>query len=129
MGAPEDSGRRQFRLLIVDDSNIMRRRIERSQRIEELEVVGTAGNGVEALELASRTDPDLVTMDLTMPQMDGIECISKLIAMKPSVRILVVSALSDKATAVQAMEQGANGFLHKPFTDRQLNDAIVELIS
>ena len=129
MTTQEDNARRQFRLLIVDDSNIMRRRIERSQRIEELEVVGTAGNGVEALELARRTDPDLVTMDLTMPQMDGIECISRLIAMKPSVRILVVSALSDKATAVQAMEQGANGFLHKPFTDRQLNEAIAELIS
>lgn len=129
MSATESSGRRQFRLLIVDDSNIMRRRIERSQRFEELEVVGTAGDGLEALELARRTDPDLVTMDLTMPQMDGIECISRLIAMKPSLRILVISALSDKATAVQAMEQGANGFLHKPFTDRQLNDAIAELIS
>ena len=129
MGAAESSGRRQFRLLIVDDSNIMRRRIERSQRFEELEVVGTAGDGLEALELARRTDPDLVTMDLTMPQMDGIECISRLIAMKPSLRILVISALSDKATAVQAMEQGATGFLHKPFTDRQLNDAIAELLS
>ena len=129
MRAAESTGGRQFRLLIVDDSNIMRRRIERSQRFEELEVVGTAGDGLEALELARRTDPDLVTMDLTMPQMDGIECISKLIARKPSLRILVISALSDKATAVQAMEQGANGFLHKPFTDRQLNDAIAELIS
>ena len=129
MSAAESSGKRQLRLLIVDDSNIMRRRIERSQRFMELEVVGTAGDGLEALELARRTDPDLVTMDLTMPQMDGIECISRLIAMKPSVRILVISALSDKATAVQAMEQGANGFLHKPFTDRQLNDAIGELIS
>ena len=129
MSTAESIGRRQFRLLIVDDSNIMRRRIERSQRFEELEVVGTAGDGLEALELARRTDPDLVTMDLTMPQMDGIECISRLIAMKPSLRILVISALSDKATAVQAMEQGANGFLHKPFTDRQLNDAIAELIS
>ncbi len=124
-----DGGRRQVRLLIVDDSNIVRRRIERSQRLGEIEVVGTASNGIEALELARRTDPDLVTMDLTMPQMDGIECISRLIELKPSMRILVISALADKATAVQAMEQGANGFLHKPFTDRQLNDAIAELIS
>ncbi len=124
-----DGGRRQVRLLIVDDSNIVRRRIERSQRLGEIEVVGTASNGFEALELARRTDPDLVTMDLTMPQMDGIECISRLIELKPSMRILVISALADKATAVQAMEQGANGFLHKPFTDRQLNDAIAELIS
>jgi two-component system chemotaxis response regulator CheY len=120
--------RRMFRLLIVDDSNIMRRRIERSQQFDELEVVGAASNGVEAIELFRRTDPDLVTMDLTMPQMDGIECIEQIVRLKPAVRILVISALADKATAVDAMEKGANGFLNKPFTDRQLNEAIAELI-
>src|SRR5690349_10218112 len=122
------AGKRAFRLLIVDDSNIMRRRIERSQQFDELQVVGAACNGVEAIELFRRTDPDLVTMDLTMPQMDGIECIEELVKMKPAVRILVISALADKATAVDAMEKGANGFLNKPFTDRQLNEAIAELI-
>jgi two-component system, chemotaxis family, chemotaxis protein CheY len=120
--------RRAFRLLIVDDSNIMRRRIERSQQFDELEVVGAAANGVEALELFHKTDPDLVTMDLTMPRMDGIECIEKIVRLKPQVRILVISALADKATAIDAMEKGANGFLNKPFTDRQLNDAIADLI-
>jgi two-component system, chemotaxis family, chemotaxis protein CheY len=114
---------RSLKLMIVDDSNIMRRRIERSQQFDEIELVGTAGNGLEALH-----DPDVVTMDLTMPQMDGIECISKLVELKPAVRILVISALADKATAVEAMEKGANGFLNKPFTDRQLNEAIADLI-
>jgi len=122
------SGARPLRLLIVDDSNIMRRRIERSQQFEQLEVVGAAANGIEALELFQRTDPDLVTMDLTMPQMDGIECIERMVQLKPAVRILVISALADKATAVDAMEKGANGFLNKPFTDRQLNEAIAELM-
>ena len=116
------------RRLIVDDSNIMRRRIECSQQFAEIVVVGTASNGVQALDLARRTDPDLVTMDLTMPQMDGIECITQLVRLKPEVRILVISALADKATAVEAMERGANGFLNKPFTDRQLNEAIAELM-
>jgi len=120
--------KRPLRLLIVDDSNIVRRRIERSQQFDELEVVGTAANGVEALDLFKRTDPDLVTMDLTMPQMDGIECIEKIVQLKPEVRILVISALADKATAVDAMEKGANGFLNKPFTDRQLNEALAELL-
>jgi len=119
---------RSYKLMIVDDSNIMRRRIERSQQFAGLQLVGTAGNGVEALELFRKTDPDVVTMDLTMPRMDGIECIGKLVAMKPAVRILVISALADKATAVEAMEKGANGFLNKPFTDRQLNEAIAELM-
>ena len=122
------NGKRTMKLMIVDDSNIMRRRIERSQQFEQLQLVGTAGNGVEAIELFKRTDPDVVTMDLTMPRMDGIECISHLVALKPEVRILVVSALADKATAVEAMEKGANGFLNKPFTDRQLNEAIAELM-
>ena len=130
MNAVPDSARlsRAFKLLIVDDSNIMRRRIERSQQFEELEVVGTAGNGYEAIELFRKTDPDVVTMDITMPRMDGIECIEKLVSLKPAVRILVISALADKDTAVEAMEKGANGFLNKPFTDRQLNEAIAELL-
>jgi two-component system chemotaxis response regulator CheY len=105
---------RSLKLMIVDDSNIMRRRIERSQQFDEIELVGTAGNGLEALELFRKADPDVVTMDLTMPQMDGIECISKLVELKPA--------------AVEAMEKGANGFLNKPFTDRQLNEAIADLI-
>jgi len=122
------NARRSYKLMIVDDSNIMRRRIERSQNFDELELIGTAGNGLEAIELFKKADPDVVTMDLTMPQMDGIECISKLVELKPAIRILVISALADKATAVEAMEKGANGFLNKPFTDRQLNEAIADLI-
>jgi two-component system, chemotaxis family, chemotaxis protein CheY len=126
--AMSDNGKKSYKLMIVDDSNIMRRRIERSNQFDELELVGTAANGLEALEMFKKTDPDVVTMDLTMPQMDGIECISKLVVLKPAVRILVISALADKATAVEAMEKGANGFLNKPFTDRQLNEAIADLM-
>ena len=117
-----------LKLMIVDDSNIIRRRIERSQQIDRLQFVGAACNGVEALELFAETDPDVVTMDLTMPEMDGIECVERLVARKPELRILVVSALADKATAVEAIARGANGFLCKPFTDRQLNDALTELL-
>ena len=128
MNGATPMNKRPIKLLIVDDSNIVRRRIERSQQFDGLELVGAAGNGVDALELFGKTDPDVVTMDLTMPRMDGIECIGRMVALKPEVRILVISALADKATAVEAMERGANGFLNKPFTDRQLNDAIAELV-
>jgi two-component system, chemotaxis family, chemotaxis protein CheY len=127
-GTAHNGARRAMKLMIVDDSNIMRRRIERSQQFEELELVGTASNGIEAIEMFRKMDPDVITMDLTMPQMDGIECIENIVKLKPAVRILVISALADKATAVEAMEKGANGFLNKPFTDRQLNEAIAELI-
>jgi two-component system chemotaxis response regulator CheY len=123
-----DDRQASLKLMIVDDSNIIRRRIERSQQIDRLEVVGAAVNGREAVDLFQRTRPDVVTMDLTMPEMDGIECVEKLVAINPKVLILVVSALADKATAVEAIEKGANGFLCKPFTDRQLNDALEELL-
>ncbi len=116
------------RLMIVDDSNIMRRKIERSQELPNVEVVGTAGNGREALELHATSRPTLVTMDLTMPEMDGIECVEQLVSRDPDIRILVISALADKATAIEALEKGASGFLCKPFTERQLNEALVKLI-
>jgi len=128
MPARLSSSPQPIRMLIVDDSNIVRRRIERSQQIPDLQVVGSAADGREALEMFRATDPDVVTMDITMPHMDGIECVEKLVQMKPEVLILVVSALADKATAVEAMEKGANGFLHKPFSDRQLNEALEELL-
>ena len=123
-----NAGQPSLKLMIVDDSNIIRRRIERSQQIDRLEVVGAAANGRDAVEMFRRTSPDVVTMDLTMPEMDGVECVQQLVAIKPNVLILVVSALADKATAVEAIEKGANGFLCKPFTDRQLNDALEELL-
>jgi two-component system, chemotaxis family, chemotaxis protein CheY len=124
--APDSMPR--LRLLIVDDSNVIRRRIERSQRLPQLQVVGTARDGREAIERFIETDPDVVTMDITMPQMNGIECVEELVRLKPGVLILIVSALADKATAVEAMEKGANGFLNKPFSDRQLNEALEELL-
>jgi two-component system chemotaxis response regulator CheY len=118
MAKPAANG--PLKLMIVDDSNIIRRRIERSQQIARLEVVGSASNGRAAVEMFRRTQPDVVTMDLTMPE---------LVAINSEVLILVVSALADKATAVDAIAKGANGFLCKPFTDRQLNDALEELLS
>jgi two-component system chemotaxis response regulator CheY len=126
--AGADMSQTRLKLMIVDDSNIIRRRIERSQQIARLEVVGAASNGREAVELFRRTRPDVVTMDLTMPEKDGIDGVQELVALNSKVFILVVSALADKATAVEAIEKGANGFLCKPFTDRQLNDALEELL-
>lgn len=117
-----------MKLMVVDDSNIIRRKIERSNQVDRLEVVGTACNGREALDVFAQTDPDVVTMDITMPEMDGIECVDALVKKKPNILILVVSALSDKATAIEALKRGANGFLCKPFNDKQLNEALTELL-
>ena len=113
-----------MRLLIVDDSKIIRNRIQRSLDDYDLDIVGSASNGVEAVQLVKTRLPELVTMDLTMPEMDGIECIEKILEISPNLVILVVSALSDKATAIEAMKKGAHGFLCKPFTERELTDAL-----
>ncbi len=119
---------RRFTMMICDDSNIIRRKIERELNIDRLEVVASAANGRIAVETFTRQPVDVVTMDITMPEMDGIECVKKLVQIKPDVLILVISALSDKATAIEALKSGANGFLCKPFSDRQLTEALEELL-
>lgn len=115
------------RLLIVDDSAIIRRRIERAHGLNSYEVIGTAEDGLEAVEMARTLKPDMVTIDLTMPNMEGSVAIPLIAEICPEARILVVSALADKATAIAALASGAQGFLCKPFTDIELAEALKEL--
>ena len=116
------------KVLVVDDSNVIRNRITRGFNSSQFELVGVAKNGVEAIELFKEKHPQVVTMDLTMPEMDGLACIEELIRLDPEVNILVVSALTDKATGIKAIDLGARGFISKPFTDEQLVDALNELV-
>ncbi len=117
-----------LKLMIVDDSNIIRSKITRTLSQHNMEVVATASNGEEAISLFAKTTPDVVTMDLTMPRMDGLECIRALRKLNSNVHILVVSALADKATAIQALKEGAQGFLCKPFSEGDLTEAMDELL-
>lgn len=117
-----------YTLMIVDDSNIIRNRIERSFSDSDIKIVATASNGVEALEKFNEFKPDFITMDLTMPHMDGLESIQKLVALGTGVSILVVSALSDKTTALQALQYGARGFICKPFNEEELVAGLKRLI-
>ena len=116
-----------LQLMIVDDSNIIRNKIERARDASRYELVATAKNGQEAIDQFNKTKPDIVTMDLTMPEMDGIECIEQLISINSEALVLVVSALSDQATGIEALEKGAAGFLLKPFTEAQLSEALEEM--
>jgi len=121
-----------MRLLIVDDSTLIRNRVARilsDPRLNTIQLMGMAKNGVEAISLFSQHTPELVTMDITMPEMDGVECTEKMIHISPDCNILVVSALSDKATALKALKKGARGFLYKPFSDEELIAAFLELTS
>jgi two-component system chemotaxis response regulator CheY len=119
------------KLMVVDDSMVFRNRIQRLARdqLPGITVVATAADGIEAVEQARRFHPDLVTMDLTMPRMDGPSCLEALRPVVPNARVLVVSALSDRATALKAMTRGAHGFLLKPFSDDQLVDSLRELMA
>jgi two-component system chemotaxis response regulator CheY len=123
--------RKTRRLMVVDDSSIIRNRVARvieAGRIPTVRLVGMARNGKEAVQMCHEHWPDVITMDLTMPEMDGIACTENLVRINPDVLILVVSALNDKATALEALQKGAHGFVCKPFTDDQLADALNELL-
>lgn len=120
-----------MRMMIVDDSMVIRNRIARltnDPRLSDLSIVGLAADGEQALEIARSKRPDLITMDLTMPNMDGEQCIAEIAKILPEANILVVSALSDKTTALRAIRQGAHGFLHKPFRDEELLQSLLELM-
>ncbi|MDK4680872.1 response regulator [Kingella negevensis] len=120
-----------YRLMIVDDSNVIRNRIERGLAGSDIqfEVVATASNGNEAVEQFRKTRPQFVTMDITMPGMDGLECVQSLMTLDPNVNILVISALSDEYTGLLALSYGARGFLNKPFRDEELAEALQQLVA
>lgn len=118
-----------MKLLIVDDSSIVRRSIQKILDDKHITEIDQAKNGVEAVELFRLNKHDVVTLDITMPLMDGLICVEELIKINPDARVLIISALADKATAIDAVKRGASGFICKPFTGNDLIDAFQELIS
>jgi len=114
----------KLKLMIVDDSLVIRTIIAEAHNRDSYELVAIAKNGIEAIEKYHQTEPQIVTMDLTMPHMDGLECIDKLMAINPNIQIVVISALNDEATGIKALKKGAAGFVTKPFTNENFCDAI-----
>lgn len=108
-----------IKILIVDDSNVIRRGIQRTIEDKEYEI-RTAENGRDALRIFNEFHPEVVTMDITMPEMDGISCVDAMLVKDPDTRVLVITALADKCTIVEALKRGAQGFLLKPFTPERL---------
>ena len=116
------------RLLIVDDSSIMRRIIEKNLGDYDLEIIGTASNGNEALEIVKRDKPDVVTLDITMPEMDGITCLENIMIINPEIKIMIITALSDKLTGLKALNIGARSFMYKPVNAEDLKKAFDKLL-
>lgn len=117
-----------MKLLIVDDSSIMRRAIEKYLGPLGLQICATAANGKEALDFFRQHLPDLVTLDITMPLMDGLTSLAEMKKIKPAAKVIVISALSDQATGIKALKLGASAFLPKPFTEPQLLEEIRRVV-
>jgi two-component system, chemotaxis family, chemotaxis protein CheY len=119
-----------MKLMIVDDSKIMRQMImDVCKQFNGLTIVATAGDGEEAISSFKKVRPEIITMDLTMPNLDGVGAIKEIIRLDPTVKILVISALSDQETALESISEGAQGFLYKPFSKEELTEAILGILN
>lgn len=118
-----------MKLLIVDDSSIMRRTIENHLKGYDMEIIGTAGNGMDALKLVEEKRPDVVTLDITMPEMDGLTCLEKIMEIAPETKVMIITALADKLTGLQALDKGARGYLFKPVNPDDLKAAFDKLLN
>ena len=119
----------KLKLLIVDDSFIIRQAIKKYLKKYNLEVVGTAENGKVALELFEKTNPDIVTLDITMPEIDGLTVLEEMIKINKFVKVMVVTALTDKATGLKAIKLGAKSYLPKPFTEEKLQESFDRILA
>ena len=120
---------KKIRLMIVDDSLLMRQAIEMYLNEYNIEIVGTAEDGEEAIKIFNKKKPDYVTLDIVMPKMDGFGVLQTILKKRPNTKIMIVTALSDKDTALQAVEMGARSVLMKPFTPLKLKKAFDKFIS
>ena len=111
-------------ILIVDDAAFMRMMIKDILTKNGYEVAGEAENGVVAVENYGAIQPELVIMDITMPEMDGIEAVKKIKAGDPSAKIIMCSAMGQQAMVIDAIQAGARDFIVKPFQPERVIEAV-----
>lgn len=112
------------RVLIVDDAKFMRFSLRTILERNGYEVADEAENGMEAIEKYKMWHPNLVTMDITMPGMDGVEALKQIIKMDPRAKVLMVSAMGQESMVREAVMSGAQGFIVKPFKEELLVKAL-----
>ncbi len=116
------------RVLIVDDAAFMRMMIKDILQKNGFEVVGEASNGVEAVNLYKKERPDVVTMDITMPDMDGIEAVKEIRTFDANAKIIMCSAMGQQSMVMDAIKSGAKDFIVKPFQADRVLEAIRKVI-
>jgi len=112
------------RYLIVDDSVFARKNLARMIESFGGQLAGEAGDGVTAISEYDRTNPDIVLMDITMPQMEGIEAAEKIVQKHPNARIVMVSSVGYQENIVAALQRGARHFVQKPVKPEVLYEVI-----
>ena len=105
---------RPFRVLVVDDSNTMRRIISQQLKSEAYEICGEAANGEEALERYKELDPDVVTLDINMPVVDGVTALKAILEYDKNARVVMLTSEGEKQTVIDAVSMGAKGYIVKP---------------
>jgi two-component system, chemotaxis family, chemotaxis protein CheY len=112
------------RVLVVDDAAFMRKMVSDALAKGGHEVVGEAGNGVEAISQFQALKPDLVTLDITMPEKDGLAALAEIMAADPSAKVVMCSALGQESKVLEAIKLGAKDFVVKPFQPDRVIDAV-----
>ncbi|MBU3126691.1 response regulator [Clostridium tagluense] len=116
------------RVLIVDDAAFMRMMVKDILEKNGFEVVGEASNGLKAVELYKAEKPDVVTMDITMPDMDGIEAVKAIKIFDPAAKIIMCSAMGQQSMVMDAIRAGAKDFIVKPFQADRVIEAIKKVL-
>lgn len=112
------------KVLVVDDAAFMRMMIKDILSKNGYEIVGEAENGLKAVEKFQELRPDLTTMDITMPEMDGITAVKEIKKIDPSAKIIMCSAMGQQAMVIEAIQSGARDFIVKPFQADRVLEAV-----
>lgn len=117
------------KIIVVDDSRILRTILTNNLTEAGHEIIGEAANGQELLDMLDTVTPDLITLDITMPVMDGIEALKIIKDKYPDISIVMVSAAGQKDKVMESLKAGANDFLQKPFEPDDVKHVVAKLVA
>jgi|SRR4051812_10911580 two-component system chemotaxis response regulator CheY len=116
------------RVLVVDDAAFMRKMVTDALTKGGHDVVGEAGNGAEAVDRWQELRPDLTTLDITMPEKDGLAALREIITIDPTARVVMCSALGQESKVLESIRLGAKDFVVKPFQPDRVLDAVAKAL-